>query len=242
MLRLFIYIFIYWCIYEIIFFCTHLTPLNGEEIQTLAEKRRIIEVNNYFVFSEAETTVNLKFKSGLDASGRMYVISKKLQKLPSYVAALLKSKKHEWIVVAVEKDQLVEYMWVNKGPNKSSVALFIPFEELIRRANSISANTLLVFHNHPNPNPNRYDCTNPSQIDLDTAKKWEEQLGNNNLNLIEFVCERGLSYRYHSYISDKFMPVIDFRKKLEIENGISKRRNYHLHKELRKLKNLKAKL
>lgn len=234
-LSVFAFLFVLWIFYELYFYITHQHPLNKDEIFALAKKYRDIEISEYFKFDKREMVINPEFKSKLKSTGKMYGFNEKLYDTPSIIASILKGKKHEWAAVAFEKDKTVLYVWFNKGKDNRSVVTQLNNEEIKEFALENNITTVLHFHNHPNSNPNLYDCSNPSQTDLNSAEMLSNILNPSGINLIKFVCERGKYYKFYSSYSSAFMPVSIFKKDIEQINGKTKRDNYRLHMALRKL-------
>lgn len=209
----------------------HKRPLNEEEIFNLAKKRREKDILAYFSFSYNEYPINKKYKSSMSDS-RFDRVELKLVEVPSFVATLLKYKKHEWVIIAFEKNKCIDLIWMNKGYDNKSVEIKIPFQEMANICNECSYNSVLMFHNHPNSNPRLYDCTKASDTDLESANVLGKILNRIGVNLKEFVCERGSFYNYFSSISDRFLSVDTFIKEIEEKNNISKELNLLLHREL----------
>src|SRR6056297_782018 len=215
----------------LIFFILHLRPLSENEVKDLAEKRRKKLINNYYRFSSQETTVDKEFKSNMNPNGIYYEMDEDSYYFPAIVAALMKYKKHEWIVIGFEKDKKIVLMWVNKGEDNSSVTPLLSREEIKNKALKMNSNTVLKFHNHPNSNPNYYDCTNPSKQDKLSAGVLSGEVVEENINYIDFVCERGLHYKFHEDYNDNFYHIEKIIKKIEQENNNTKLQNYKLHRE-----------
>lgn len=215
-----------------IFVLLHLRPLNDGELEALAGKRRERKVGLYFSFTKSEFRPNLEFKHRMASGGQFYNVRESLSDFPSLAAALLKHKKHEWILVGMEKDREVSLMWVNKGVDKTRVSLRLTFEQVARIAKGNGYNSLLVFHNHPNGNPAAYSCRQPSETDLKSAAEWSNVLNRQGMTLVEFVCERGVPYKYWFSVADTFLPVSDFAQNVRNENGVSRGKNFSLHMEL----------
>ena len=85
------------------------------------------------------------------SDGRFYKIEERLFEFPALAAGLLKYKKHEWIIIAFEKEKRVELIWLNKGKDNKSVSWFLSASEIVETAKQHSFSSVLVFHNHPNP-------------------------------------------------------------------------------------------
>ena len=214
-----------------VFILTHLRPLCVGEIERLATKRRLRQAAAYFHFSLAQRTVNPQFKSRMKPTGRFYTVAEPLCDWPSLAAALTKYKKHEWILIAFERDREVHQLWLNKGPNNTTVSSLAPIAAIIVQAKELQCISVLISHHHPNSNPACYDCTRPSDTDRQTSALWGPQFASAGLNLIEFVCERGRHYEYHRTYAESFMPRSVFVKGIEDANGQSRLRNLALHWE-----------
>jgi len=225
------YIIIFLISIILIFVLTHLRPLNTIEIEYMSKKRRKKSIRIYFTFNKYEFGANSQFKKSMNSSGKFYQIQEDLFDFPSIAAALLKYKKHEWVIVAFEKNRLIDLIWINKGENKSSVHIKLNTENMIHHSKINEYSSILIFHNHPNSNPSYYDCTKPSEQDIKLAYEYSNELNHNDCNLLEFVCERGKHYEYFSSVSDNFLPLINFEMDIENLNNISKYQNLKLHCE-----------
>ena len=221
-------------LYEFVFWVTHREPLTNEEIELLADRRRIREINFYYSFFSGEMNVDKNFKSRMNANGKIYRMDESLNKFPAIAAALLKYKKHEWLIVAFERSKRIEYIWVNKGFNSSNVTLFWPHNDIAKFCVDNDISTALMFHNHPNSNPNYYNCTQASHTDIISAESFSRILQEQGINLIEFVCERGNHYRYYYNYVDSFKARVEYIPEIMICNGVDKKGNYSLHKEIRR--------
>ena len=93
------YLFLLALIFIGYFILSHLRPLNNNEIIQLGSKRRTSEIKNYYTFDRSESVVNKSFKSGMDTAGKYYHVNERLTSFPSTAAALLKYKKHEWVII-----------------------------------------------------------------------------------------------------------------------------------------------
>ena len=214
---------------SLVFVFTHLRPLSDQEKRQLAEKRRRKNIQGYFSFSTTELTVNSEFKKRMSPSGRFYRVDESLHRFPSVAAALLKYKKHEWIIVAFEKKQNVNMIWLNKGFDRSQVSLNIPIGEIADIAKRGDYTSVLFFHNHPNSDPYYYDLSRPSNQDLYSANRLSSTLNVHGINSIEFVCERGAHYGYYASCADAFFPLSHFVVTIDRVNGSSKLTNLSLH-------------
>jgi hypothetical protein len=208
-----------------------LRPLAEHEVRSLSTKRRKRNIEAYFHADNAERSVNPDFKKSLNPRGVFYRVDLPLYSAASTVAGLLKYKKHEWIVVAFEKQKQVVHLWVNKGHDNSSASIYLPVNHALDTALKNGYSSILMFHNHPNSNPNRYSCTQASKTDLDTASQWAGALNPRGISLVKYVCERGRHYRYFLSPSESFMPLGGFIAAIDKVNGHSKPGNLRLHLE-----------
>ena len=217
------------CIVIVVFIVIHLRPLREEEIRALGQKRRNKQILKYFSFDSREFNANKDFKKSMNPDGRFYQINESLFEFPSLAAALLKYKKHEWIVIAFEQNKKVDSIWLNKGFDRSAVSLYLSMEHIAEIAKEDKQTSVLIFHNHPNANPNYYDCRRPSDKDIKSASDFAQVLNRNGSNLLEFVCERGIHYRYYLSPADSFLPLSEFIDAINKVNGLSRFKNLSLH-------------
>ena len=215
----------------LLFVVTHLRALREDEVEHLARKRRGQQVSRYFSFHTGEISVERQFKKRMKPTGEFYRIDQDLSRFPSTAAALLKYKKHEWIIVAFEKDRHVKLTWVNKGIDGSTVSSALSAPQVAQLARQQGYSSVLFFHNHPNPSPSHYDCTSASQQDLRSARLRAEVLNTQGVSMLAFVCERGRHYRYFLSAADSFLPLSDFARDINKVNGSSRLWNLSLHLE-----------
>lgn len=215
----------------LLFIVTHFHALNEKEVRTLAGKRRNRAIKNYFTFSDRGATVDVEFKKKMNPKGAYYYVNEDLSNYPSIAAGLLKYKKHEWAILAFEKNKNVQLIWTNKGVSKEAVSIHLSAEQILAKCNGFSYSSVLIFHNHPNSDPHNQDCSIPSEQDIISAHNYSNILNNCGINVVEFVCERGGHYQYHFSESDNFLPATDFAKKIHEINGTSKIQNLSLHTE-----------
>ena len=221
-----------WFLYKVIYFLLHRRPLNGDEIRRLSAKRRKAFIDKNYNFTITQTNINEKFKSTMKAEGQIYRADLPLEIFPAYASLRLKTKKHEWIAMGFVSDTIVKYLWVNKGPDRFSVGFTHCIESLIHSGKAYGCDTLILFHNHPNINPEKYNFLKPSPEDINSAIKIGEYVNKLGMNWLDFVCERGNYLKYYQSFSDKFVPRGAKLSDINAENGVSPRNNYRLHREL----------
>lgn len=144
-------------------------------------------------------------KAFMEAEGKYYEMDTDIDVFGMWVSSLLKYKKHEWVVVAFEKDRKIFGMWLNKGEPRS--VYFLPsLKELVEKCKSEGGRALIRFHNHPNPNSSLYNTLLPSEQDLFSAK-WCANIANENqLNWIDCVCSVGKCKKYFSSYASPQIP------------------------------------
>jgi hypothetical protein len=212
-----------------LFTITHLRPLDENEIRDLSSKRRTKTISGYFTFDRREYNVDKNFKKRMHANGKFYALNENLYNFPSTAAGLLKYKKHEWIIIAFENNRKILSCWLNKGFNRSCVTPYLSVDDMINISQQGAHSTVMIFHNHPNSNPNHFDCSKPSQQDIKSANEFASKLNSSGINLLEFVCERGNHHQYFSKFSDSFLPISEFIEVVRKQNGKSKFGNFILH-------------
>jgi hypothetical protein len=213
-----------------VFGLLHLRPLTVDEILRLSEKRRHTEVRRYFTYDQTSVAVNKDFKTKMRPDGQFYIVNDSLSGFPSKAAALIKGKKHEWVICAFERNKSIDLIWLNKGI-KAEVSIGLTLAQIVQVATTHNYTSVLRFHNHPNSNPNRYDLLMPSQQDIISTKFYAAQLEKFGINFIDFVCERGRFKEFSLTTPNNFMPLGSFRAAVEILNGTSRIRNLLLHIE-----------
>lgn len=214
-----------------LFILTHIDPLTEGEVVQLGTKRRNKQIHNYFSFQRREVSVNREFKKKMKPTGKFYQLKNNLYDFPAIAAALLKYKKHEWIMIAFERNKEISLIWLNKGPNRSSVTSYQSPENMAKLAYEKRATSILTFHNHPNPNPSQLNCTKPSDQDITSARIRSSILNKRGINLISFICERGTPYRYFLLPANSFLPLLEFLGVINEVNGQSRLTNLKLHIE-----------
>ena len=215
----------------ILFIITHLRPLNEREITKLSHKKRKEEIKRYFSFDNSEYYVDKEFKRKMRPDGKFYHSFDELIKFPSIAAGLLKYKKHEWIIIAFEKNKVIDLLWLNKGFDRTCVSSALSAHTLLKISRENDYTSVLIFHNHPNSDPDYYDCSKPSDQDVVSAQSYSNELNRYGINVIEFVCERGRHYQYFSSITESFLPLKGFMDSIAQKNGRSWLQNLLLHIE-----------
>lgn len=188
---------------------------------------RLKHVQVYFAFSNPGVRPSSSFKSQMSQVGQFYEVREDLSSFPYTAASWLKYKKHEWFIVGFELNREITLVWVNKGEDQTSAFLGVPLEAppdsaqltlpgiiqylprsaapVIARAAGKGYTSMLMFHNHPNSDPQKYSCSQPSQTDINSASELAKVVNDLGMNLLAFVCERGMPYLFHFSIADAFL-------------------------------------
>jgi len=206
-------------------------PLNEREIYQLAHKRRNKAIHSYFSFCYSGAIVNREFKRRMNPDGELYPINEDVSTFPATAAALLKYKKHEWVIIGFERHKKVILMWINKGLDRKHACVGLPDPIILKIALENNITTVLLFHNHPNPDPHYLICSAPSDSDIRSAKRLANVLNQNNINLVEFVCERGVAYKFFLSPTSTFYPLYMFIDDIKSVNNKSVFKNLSLHYE-----------
>jgi len=133
-----------------LYFWTNSEILSDDEIKELSNSQRFWDLQNYFSFTKGQFIVDKKFKSGLNTKGQFYFCNEPLNNFPAIASALLKGKKHEWVIFAFVKNKNVFSFYINKGDDNQSVTPNISPEFIRKFAKDNNSEIILEFHNHPN--------------------------------------------------------------------------------------------
>jgi hypothetical protein len=215
----------------VLFIVTHLGPLSAPQVIALAMKQRSRAIARHLSFHPVEVDVDADFKRRMNPSGRLYPVAEPLSSFPAVAAGLLKYKKHEWIIIGFAQGSEVKLAWINKGVDRSRVMSQLPNGYIPMIATQEGCDSVMIFHNHPNSNPQYENCTAPSQTDRASAQQLAALLTPEGINLLEFVCERGRPYPYLRCVADAFMPLREFAAAVGARNGVSRYGNLALHWE-----------
>lgn len=216
-----LYLFYFWANSEV---------LTDAEVKELAESQRFWDLSNYLSLNYATFLVNREFKSALNKGGQFYNCDETLSNFPGIAAALLKGKKHEWVIFAFAKDKKVFCFYANKGFDNQSVGLNIDLEYFSKLAKNYSAEFVLQFHNHPNA------VLAASPQDISSANYLGELFTNASINYLSFVCATGNFYQYGWWFLKSFNNIEEYLEQIIRVNGTSRSQNYDLRKELRRKK------
>lgn len=209
-------------------------PLTEDEIRQLLHKRQCYQGLRKHRFSSKPIPANPKEKKQMRGTGEWRQFRENFRFVPARMAGFLKYKKHEWIVIVIIRSRRSEYLWWNKGDDNSSVHSLLPLESVTAEACAMNADMIAILHNHPNPDPSRYNCIQPSDQDLVSAKWYSESLSKSGISLLEFVCERGTPYLYFAHFADKTVPHEPIMSTIQNKNGKGILANYSLRRELRR--------
>jgi len=225
------YLLIALFIFVVIFILFHLRSLTDDEIKELGVKRRNKEIEEYYTHDAVQYIGNRDSKKAMPPYGGFFPVDWGFNVAPPIIASLLKSKKHEWVVVAFEKERNVQYLWMNKGTDKTSVGIGVTIDRVLEMCQQSGYKSVLVLHNHINSRPTSYNTAIPSSVDLETANEWAAQLNNSGISLVEYICERGIPHRFFLKVAESFLPLTNYLSDINQENNKSWSGNVSLHLE-----------
>lgn len=208
-------------------------PLTKDEISILASLRRFSDVLKHYNFGEYAIEIDAENKKKIKPAGNFYNITSTIQTFPSFVAALLKGKKQEWLIAGIADNKDVKGFWANKGNDSSSVSSKIGYYEMLSYIKQNQADTILLFHNHTNA------ILSPSDIDINSANEDGKRYNESGINYFAFVVGRGNYKQYALWILDDLFPKIDYINKINKVNGTRRSINYDLNMELKRLKHFR---
>ena len=207
-------------------------PLGHSEIVELAERRRRRRGLARFDYSDLEQPADSSEKSKMKAGGEFVHSSLVFRDTPARIAGMLKSKKHEWVVVAFVRCPSVPLIWWNKGPDGAHVSLLLSNKDILDRAQDLGADAIAILHNHPNPSGKRA-VSAPSSQDIQSATATSQSLLSYGISVLEFICDRGVPLLYFAAISEEAEPLGPILQKIQKDNARNREQNYRLRKELR---------
>ncbi len=218
------------------FFAAHIYanrhPLTEEEIARLARKRQRNHALREYKFTELPEQIASDAKSAMKAAGEFLSVDYSFFEAPAKIAGFLKYKKHEWLVVAYVSNMRVSRLWWNKGPDGTRVWLRLRDDAFQESLNSIKPNAVAIFHNHPNSNPNHYQNNQPSDADIRSAEYFDDLLSMHGVNLLEFICERGVPHLYYASFDDRSFLDKPWVSDIMARNGRGAFENYALRMDL----------
>lgn len=232
-LTLFLVILILFPLIYFFYFWANSDLLEETEIKQLAISQRFCDIFNYLGFTELQFEINKEFKSALNKNGQLYNCDELLNNFPSTASALLKGKKHEWVIFAFVKNKKVYSFYTNKGNDNQSVSLNMSYEYVCKIAKDREADVVLEFHNHPNA------VLASSQQDISSANYYGKLFVGDKINFLAFVSGRGRYYQYGWWFTDSLYNVNNYLEKIQKENGTSRSVNFALRKELKRKKYFK---
>jgi hypothetical protein len=201
-------------------------PLSVEQEEALASRRRLNELGRRYCWSRQESSVSREFKSRMRKDGAFHKIHEPMRSAPSLGAALLKGKKHEWIVFLFVSDGKARLIYFNKGPDNMQVWPLLETWELLRTAERYEAEAILCIHNHPGGPlwPSDQDFVSGRQLALECLER--------NIAFFDFVCVAGKFYEFLAAVPDAMLPVEGFLREVQHLNRRGRWQSLRLRMEL----------
>lgn len=205
-------------------------PLTESEVIELAKHRRFYNIVEHFAFRPIIIEIDKENKKKIKPAGDFYTIMSTIENFPSFVSALLKGKKHEWLIVGLAKNKQVIGFWANKGDDNTKVSPSVGYLGLLLLIKQHEADTILLFHNHTN------GILDASSVDLQSAIIDGKKYNEDGLNFLAFVVGRGNFKQYAWWVVDSLYPIVNYFNEINVLNNTHKSVNYNLNMELRRNK------
>jgi len=207
-------------------------PLDPEEVIELARIKQWRHLLAVHAFSSVPVTTDASKKKAMKARGQFVRCDLCFSQLPSFIAGLLKYKKHEWVVLVFVKHLHAEYLWWNKGQDGNSVVPHLRGGYLENALRLHKPDMLVRLHNHPNPDPSKYRFNQPSSQDIKSAEYFSNLLSQQGIGFMDFVCERGVPYLFYAYLDSRSAPIEGFIEDIATINDSGIFANVGLRREL----------
>lgn len=213
-------------------------PLNEDEIAMLSKARKAIYINTHFKFSDKKYNVNPKYRACIASDGRWDKVSIAYSMIPSFVADLLRLKRHEWHVYVLSNENEGKWVWCHKGDDNSQVRIaHLLMAFAADKAIASGCNTIISMHNHPHIQERYWNLLKPSDADLECFETEEKIFNENGLNLICGIVSQGEYSIYGYSFPTSYMPHGCSIEEIKEANGNNRKANAKLREELRKTKN-----
>lgn len=209
--------------------------LSESEIESLARKEHRERMLHFFDFDTHPLVADAVFKKQMKGNGEFIHVNMLFHTTPATIAALLKGKKHEWIVIGFLAGQMVKILWWNKGPDGTRVWAMIPDGVVLKVAAEHGCDGIAVFHNHPNSGPARYVLCDASPQDLRSAYHYKALLLEWRMTLLEFICERGDPYLYFASFAHDAAFIARLETDIRARNRSGMSQRYEMRKTLRRV-------
>jgi hypothetical protein len=217
----------YLVVHFIVDYLRNSTPLTEEEVQRLAIKKRLKAISTIFA-DDVHISINPDFKRKLKTDGEFIRIDEPLREWPSISAALLKGKKHEWVVFGFATDNRVHSIWVNKGNDNQSVAPTNPIGFFIQHAKVTGTSHVMRTHNHP------AGALAPSSQDLVSAKYCGQLFTAEGFHFFDFVAAQGEYIQYGWWPRKDLIPLSGILESIGSLNNTNRSNHYEMRMELKK--------
>ena len=206
-------------------------PLGTAAMEAVAAKRRRRAIAAYFRFSHTQPVADMAFKKAMRSQGGWCQVDYRLYEWPAAAAALLKGKKHEWVIIAFEHGGRISRLWVSKGVDNRRVAVPLGPMVLVEECRRADFSSVFIHHNHPNHDPRHLNMLVASQLDIEFSNQYARAVVPFGINLFQFICERGRYTCFHSRVAESFLPVRTYFDQVHRQNGVSRPGNIRLHIE-----------
>lgn len=166
-----------------------LKPIEESQLNKLALKIREHKVKNHFPKNFKTSGKSSRFKKHMNPKGGFFETNIDRKSIAVEATKMLKYKKHEWIIIAYEKNQKIKLIWTNKG-NEKSVYPLLRNNQQLQLVQKRDFDTVYIFHNHPPHSLFKGDKIRllASQQDYKSAKYTAKFYKEQNVTIAEYVC------------------------------------------------------
>ncbi len=221
-------------VYRLILYYRLRQPLSYEQVKRLAQKYAEEYINQRYVFEKEKQSIETDFRANLDPDGQWYKVHISMREFPAYVSALLKDKRHEWVVLGLERNGTIYEIWVNKGENNKSVSFKCEIDGAIWKCKAMKGTSIFRLHNHPNADPKHFTTLVASDQDLISAKSCSEIVCKEGLHWFDFVCAQGDFLEFYRAMAIGFEVPGKRTSDIIDKIGISRNMDYKMQKLYRK--------
>jgi hypothetical protein len=213
-------------------------PINDNQILSLILKIRKKRINYYFPTQPIVNHSQHRFKylkDFMEVDGGFIKVDIDRANITTAASYMLKYKRHEWLIIAFEKNNKIDLIWANKGESHF-VPILLNVLDQIDISNRYKYQSVYLFHNHPrfklfnekrlNSLKKVFDLfrVHPSQRDIDTMQTFSEIYKRYDINMISYICGNTQVNPLFFSISKKLLPFEIIEKEVsDLVNNIFKR-------------------
>ncbi len=212
----------------------HSRPLNQDELQLLHDINIKHYIEENYKFKKNGYGASDWYRSSLDAGGRLDNLNIPIDKIPLFLADLLKFKRHEWIAFVFCDEKDGKYIWLNKGPDNTKVWSFVSEQSLLDFAQKHNCNTIIEFHNHPHTTGDGF-LLGASKQDLYSTELLNKYFNDNGISFISGLCSQGYFLIYGYEFHENSCPVeMRMNSLIEYNDKATNEQHLEMHRKIRR--------